>query len=103
MAPGRGVGILPRLPHAVRIDVERRYTGRGRPLGQHERNQTGTGAHVEHPPVRIPHGGPGTEQNAVRAHLHGAPVLPDGELFESEHSDQGLSIPDIPAPKRAKS
>lgn len=101
LAPGRSVGILPRLRRASGIDLDRRDPCR-RALRQHQGDQSGARADIENTFILRLHAGPGAEQHTVCADLHRAAILPYRECFEPEHGCNQAN-PSIPAPNRAKS
>ena len=78
---GRGLDVAAGLGGGLGIDVDAHDVSLGKALGHHQGNEARACAHVEDMAAAM---GPGTEQGAVGAHLHGAVLLPDGELLELE-------------------
>ena len=81
VSPGRTCHILLGLSGRCRINLDGSDLRFGAALGQLYSYQAATGAHVQYP-AGIPDGSPGSQQDPVCAHLHGATVVVDGKLFE---------------------
>ena len=72
--------MLAGLGAGARFNVDGRYVGTGVSLGHHQGYQARARADIENTPAG--RAGPCTQQNAVRAHFHGAHVVLDHKLLE---------------------
>lgn len=83
VGPGRGGNVLGRLRGGIGIDLDGRHLKLGVALGQLQGYEARTCAYVERRADAL-HRGPRAQQHAVGAHLHGAAVVADDELFEQK-------------------
>ena len=73
-------GVLAGLGAGARFNVDGRYVGTGVSLGHHQGYQARARADIENVPAG--RASPCAQQDAVRAHFHGAPVLAHRKTLE---------------------
>jgi hypothetical protein len=81
-SPRRICGIVGGLRYGIFVDVDGGNQSI-RALGQHEGNESGTGADIEYV-AGLGYVCPGSQQYAVGANFHGTAVVVYGELLETE-------------------
>lgn len=83
VCPGRGCYIAGGLMGRFRVNFNSYEMGLGCPLCNLQCNHSASSTYVEHT-LHSFNGSPSAKQHAIGTYLHGAAVVPHGELLESK-------------------